>query len=152
MHVDRTGQLAGNVYIDVDGQTVDGMWVDSTWDRSIAVPSSVPLDVVVADNHDGLIVKHSASVDCAAPTTTSTLPTPPTTVPPVVFDATTVVPSAPAQIAQLKGVTLVDDAAPEELAFTGVETNLLATIGALLLAAGLTSYSATCRLRRRTGA
>ena len=46
-------------------------------------------------------------------------------------------------------MTLVDDAAPEELAFTGVETNLLAAIGALLLAAGVTSYSATRRLRRR---
>ena len=91
LHVERTGELAGNVYIDVDGQTVDGLWVDSTWDRSIAVPSGVELDVVVADNHDGLIVKHTAPIDCVVPTT-STLPTPPTTVPPVVFDATTVAP------------------------------------------------------------
>ena len=165
LHVERTGQLAGNVYVDVDGQTVDAMWVDDTWDRSLAVPTGVPLDVVVGNNHDGLIAKHTAAVDCAVPSTTvpsttvpqttvpsTTVPQTTSTEPPVVLGATIVAPFVPQRVAAVRTASIVDDDAADELAFTGTETSLLAAIGVLLLAAGVTSHTANRRLRRRTAA
>lgn len=161
-----------------DGSTQPDTLVWADGSRSLSVPVAEGDHVLASIDTDGVTTSAiDEIVDCVPEsTTTSTLPTPPTTTPTVpttVPDATipdATVPSTDVPVVltadEVRDDGLLDPAAeelgrtevensradgPVSLAFTGAETGWLAALGTLLLAAGLVSWTAARRRRQVAG-